>query len=108
MLKNSRQYKNKVLFILTIESSFSPSTVTSVTGISYPNHLGIQDSASRERAMYKALIEKNGCSIVEINNAGDDPLSPCPAGDKLEHQCCVAILYKGITIICVPRLALIS
>jgi len=24
------------------------------------------------------VIEENGCSIVEINNAVDDPLSPCP------------------------------
>jgi len=33
----------------------------------------MQDWASRERVNTKALIEKNGCSIVEINNAGDDP-----------------------------------
>ena len=53
----------------------------------------MQDSASRERVSTKALIEdetmdgegrakqdaraENGCSIVEINNAGDDPLSVC-------------------------------
>ncbi|WP_206512347.1 hypothetical protein [Colwellia sp. Arc7-635] len=52
----------------------------------------IQDWASRERVSTKALIEdetmdgegrgkqdaraENGCSIVEINNATDDPLSP--------------------------------
>jgi len=46
----------------------------------------MQDSASRKRVSTKALIEDNGCSIVEINNAGDDPLSPCPKGDKLENQ----------------------
>jgi hypothetical protein len=51
----------------------------------YPNHLKIQDSASRERVSIKALIEENGCAIVEINNAGDDPLSPCPEGAKLEN-----------------------
>jgi hypothetical protein len=60
----------------------------------------MQDSASRERVSIKALIEydtmdgggrakqdaraENGCSIVKINNAGDDPLSPCPKGAKLE------------------------
>ena len=74
----------------------------------YPNHLKMQDSASRKRVSTKALIERNGCSIVEINNAGDDPLSPCPAGAKLENQCSVAALDKGITIICVLCLALIS
>jgi hypothetical protein len=31
------------------------------------------DSASLKRVSDKALIEKNGCSIVEINNAVDDP-----------------------------------
>jgi hypothetical protein len=35
-------------------------------------------SASRERLSYKALIEVNSYSIVEINNAADDPLSACP------------------------------
>jgi hypothetical protein len=59
----------------------------------------MQDCASRERVNTKALIEddtrdgggrakqdaraENGYSIVEINNAGDDPLSPCPKGAKL-------------------------
>ncbi|AZQ83959.1 hypothetical protein EKO29_07985 [Colwellia sp. Arc7-635] len=59
----------------------------------------MQDCASRERVNTKALIEddtmdgggrakqdaraENGCSIVEINNATDDPLSPCPKGAKL-------------------------
>jgi len=38
----------------------------------------MQISASRERVSYKALIEENSYSIVEINNAGDDPLSACP------------------------------
>ena len=58
----------------------------------YPSHLKMQDWASRERVSTKALIEdetmdgegrakqdaraENGCSIVEINNATDDPLSP--------------------------------
>ena len=65
----------------------------------YPNHLKMQDSASRKRVSTKALIEKNGYSIVKINNAGDDPLSPCPTGAKLEKQCSVAALDKGITII---------
>jgi hypothetical protein len=68
----------------------------------------MQNSASRERVSIKALIEENGCSIVEINNAGDDSLSPCPTGAKLEKQCSVAVLDKGITIILALRLALIS
>ncbi|WP_164718242.1 hypothetical protein [Colwellia sp. Arc7-635] len=50
----------------------------------------IQDCASRKGVSTKALIEENGCSIVEINNATDDPLSPCPKGDKLENQLRVA------------------
>ena len=66
------------------------------------------DCASRERVSTKALIEDNGCSIVEINNAGDDPLSPCPKGAKLENQLRVAALDKGITIVFVLRLDLIS
>jgi len=86
--------------------------------------LKIQDSASRKRGSTKTLIEENGCSIVEINNAGDAPLSPCPAGAKLEKQCSVTALDKvptgmwgirimqellsRITITCVLRLALIS
>ena len=68
----------------------------------------MQDCASRERVSSKALIEDNGCSIVEINNAGDDPLSPCPKGAKLENQLRVAALDKGITIVFVLRLNLIS
>jgi hypothetical protein len=68
----------------------------------------MQDSASRERVCTKALIEENGCSIVEVNNAGDDPLSPCPKGAKLENQLRVAALDKGITIVFVLRLDLIS
>ena len=72
-------------------------------------------SASRERVSSKALIEddtmdgegrtkqdaraENGYSIVEINNATDDPLSPCPKGAKLENQSCVALFDKGITIL---------
>jgi len=52
----------------------------------------MQDCASRKRVSTKALIEDNGCSIVKINNAGDDPLSPCPAGAKLEKQCNVAYM----------------
>ena len=67
--------------------------------IIYPSHLKMQNSASRKRVSSKALIEddtmdgegrakqdaraENGCSIVEINNAGDDPLSPCPKGAKI-------------------------
>jgi len=74
----------------------------------YPSHLKIQDSASRKRVSAKALVEENGCSIVEINNAGDDPLSHCPTGAKLENQFSVAVLGKGVTITCVLRLALIS
>ena len=58
----------------------------------YPNHLKIQDCASRKRVSTKALIERNGCSIVKINNAGDDPLSTCPTGAKLENQCSVAYM----------------
>jgi len=68
----------------------------------------MQDSARRERVSTKALIEENGCSIVEINNAGDDPLSSCPKGAKLENQIRVAALDKGITIVFVLRLDLIS
>jgi hypothetical protein len=68
----------------------------------------MQDSASRKRVSTKTLIEENGCSIVEINNAGDDPLSPCPKGTKLEKQFSVSALDKGVTITCVLRLALIS
>ena len=67
----------------------------------------MQDSASRERVSTKALIEENGCSIVEINNAGDDPLSPCPKGAKLENQLRVAALDKGITIVYILRLHMI-
>jgi len=52
----------------------------------------MQDCASRERVSTKALIEENGCSIFKINNAGDDPLSPCPQGAKLENQLRVAAL----------------
>jgi hypothetical protein len=44
----------------------------------YPLHFKMQISASRERVSYKALIEENSYSIIEINNAGDDPLSACP------------------------------
>jgi hypothetical protein len=105
-----------------------------------PSYLTIQDSASRKRVSTKTLIEydtmdgegrakqearaENGCSIVEINNAGDDPLSPCPMGGKLEKKFSVSVLDKvptrmwdirvmqeqlpRITSICVLRLALIS
>ena len=61
----------------------------------------MQDCASRKKVSTKALIEGSGCSrlwhpaslyllhpcsrIVKINNAGDDPLSLCPAGAKLEN-----------------------
>jgi hypothetical protein len=61
----------------------------------------MQDWASREIISTKTLIEdetmdgegrakqdaraENGCSIVELNNATDDPLSPCPKGAKLEN-----------------------
>ena len=74
----------------------------------YPSHLKMQNSARRERVSTKALIEddttdgegrakqdaraENGCSIVEINNAGDGPLSPCPKGAKLENQLRVAYM----------------
>jgi hypothetical protein len=51
---------------------------------------------------------ENGCSIVEINNAGGDPLSLCPKGAKLENQFRVSALDKGITIVFVLRLDLIS
>jgi hypothetical protein len=54
-------------------------------------------SARRERVSYKALIEVNSYSIVEINNAGYDPLSTCPWGAKLENQPCVALLDKDAT-----------
>ena len=68
----------------------------------------MQDCASRERVSTKALIEddtmdgegrakqdarvENGCSIIEINNAGGDPLSPCLKGTKLENQLRVAYM----------------
>ena len=83
----------------------------------------MQNSASLERVSTKALIEVNGCSIVEINNVGDGPLSPCPKGAKLENQLSVAYMYvlsfcleqkscaaldKGITIVFVLHLDLIS
>jgi hypothetical protein len=63
----------------------------------YPLHLKMQVSASRERVSYKAWIEENSCSIVEIHNAGDDPLSACPQGAKLEKLSCVALLDKDAT-----------
>jgi len=56
----------------------------------------MQISASRERISYKASIEENGCSLVEINNAVDYPLSACPSGAKLENHFSVAALDKGI------------
>jgi len=68
----------------------------------------MQISASRKRVSYKTLIEENSYSIVKINNVGDDPLSPCPLGAKLENQSSVAILDKGVTILIVSRLDLIS
>jgi hypothetical protein len=48
------------------------------------------------RAKQDARAE-NGCSIVEINNAGDDSLSPCPTGTKLENQFSVTALDKALT-----------
>jgi hypothetical protein len=33
----------------------------------------MQVSASQKKVSYKALIEANSDSIVEIHNAGDDP-----------------------------------
>jgi len=56
----------------------------------------MQVSANRKRVSYKVWIEQNSYSLVEINNAGDDPLSACPQGAMLENQSCVAILDKGI------------
>jgi hypothetical protein len=55
-----------------------------------------------------ALSPESIQSLVKINNARDDPLSPCPKGAKLENQFSVAAIDKGITIIFVLRLALIS
>jgi hypothetical protein len=55
-----------------------------------------------------ALPPESIQSHVKINNAGDDPLSPCPKGAKLEKQFSVAALDKGITIVFVLRLDLIS
>ena len=74
----------------------------------YPLDLNMQVSVSRERVRYKAFIEENSYSLIEINNAGDDTLSACPKGAKLENQSSVAILVKGITISFVSRLDLIS
>jgi len=59
--------------------------------------LNIKDSAIRKTVSSKTLIEYNGCSIIEINNAGVDPLSPCPKGVKLEKQFCCAVLDKDVT-----------
>jgi hypothetical protein len=36
------------------------------------------DFSKMRKGSYKALIEDNSYSIVEINNAGDDPFSACP------------------------------
>jgi hypothetical protein len=71
-----------------------------------------------------ALSPESIQSLVEINNVGDDPLSSCPEGAKLEKQFSVAALDKvptrmwdtrvmqeqlpRITIIFVLRLDLIS
>jgi hypothetical protein len=55
-----------------------------------------------------ALPSESIQSQVEINNVGDDPLSPCPTGDKLEKQFCVAVLDMGTTITFVLRLTLMS
>jgi len=44
----------------------------------------MQNWANRERVCTKALIEENGCSTVEINNATGGPLPPCPKETKLE------------------------
>ena len=52
-----------------------------------------------ETPLGKALIEENGCSIVEINNAGDDPLSPFPKGAKLENQLRVAYMDVCLSLI---------
>ena len=43
------------------------------------------------RAKQDARAE-NAYSIVEINNATDDPLSSCPKGAKLENQLRVAYM----------------
>ena len=74
----------------------------------YPFHFKIQFSASRERVSTKALVEENSYSIVEINNDGDNPLSACPKGAKLENQFGVAIFDKGIAINFILRLDLTS
>jgi hypothetical protein len=55
-----------------------------------------------------ALSPESIQSLVEINNVGGNPLSPCPTGAKLEKQFSVAVLDKEITITFVLRLALIS
>jgi len=55
-----------------------------------------------------ALPPESIQSHVEINNAGDDSLSPCPVGAKLEKQFSVAALDKGVTITFELRLTLIS
>ena len=68
----------------------------------------MQDWVSRERVSTNALIEEdnmddegrakqdaraeNGCFIFKINNATDDPFSPCPKGAKLENQLRVAYM----------------
>jgi hypothetical protein len=44
----------------------------------YPLYFKMQISVSRERVSYQELIKENSYSIVEINNAGDDPFSACP------------------------------
>jgi hypothetical protein len=74
----------------------------------YPCYFKIQFSASRERVSTKALVEENSYSIVEINNDGDNPLSACPKGAKLENQFGVAIFDKGIAINFILRFDLTS
>ena len=44
------------------------------------------------RAKQDARAE-NSCSIVEINNATDDPLLPCPKEAKLEKQLRAGCMY---------------
>jgi hypothetical protein len=45
----------------------------------------MQFSASQDSVSYNVLIEENSYSIVEINNAADNPLLANTKGVKLEN-----------------------
>ncbi|PCI57638.1 MAG: hypothetical protein COB45_03365 [Gammaproteobacteria bacterium] len=47
--------------------------ITNASLISHPNYFKMQDSARIKRLIGKALIEKNGYSLFEINSAAYMP-----------------------------------